>query len=397
VTADRFLPDGWRWARFGDVVRQVKDRVDPDASGLERYVAGEHMDSDDLRIRRWGRIGDGYLGPAFHMRFRPGQVLYGSRRTYLRKVALADFEGVCANTTFVVESGRPDLLPDFLPFVMSVEAFHAHSIQQSKGSVNPYINFSDLAWYEFALPPIDHQRAIVELLTASRTVLEEYYRTAQQLTDLIDRLITTRFQQLAAAGSPTPLPELADITMGRQKAPKYETGASPVRYVRVANIGHLEMSLGQLETMDFSDEEVRRYRLEPGDVLLTEGDIVSPMNVGRSAVFPADGPECCFQNTLIRLRPRGGVRPMFLMAMVEGARLSGLLAATASTTTVTHLGLGRLSRVALPWADETVQRRVVEELSAILSLRVTLREVRSQASRADRSLRNRLLDGTPDV
>lgn len=84
---DKAKKQGWRQVKFGDVVRQVKERVDPETSGLERYVAGDHMDTDDLRIRRWGEIGSGYLGPAFHMRFRPGQVLYGSRRTYLRKVA----------------------------------------------------------------------------------------------------------------------------------------------------------------------------------------------------------------------------------------------------------------------------------------------------------------------
>ena len=90
----RSVKAGWTRVAFGDMVRQVKDRVDPVKAGLERYVAGEHMDTDDLRIRRWGEIGAGYLGPAFHMRFRPGQVLYGSRRTYLRKVAVADFEGI---------------------------------------------------------------------------------------------------------------------------------------------------------------------------------------------------------------------------------------------------------------------------------------------------------------
>lgn len=158
------LPDGWRRVKFGDVVRKVNDRVDPDTAGIDRYVAGEHMDTDDLTIRRWGEIGDGYLGPAFHMRFRPGQVLYGSRRTYLRKVAVADFEGITANTTFVVEPSSKNLLPEFLPLLMTTEAFHEHSIKQSKGSVNPYINFSDLTWYEFALPPIDEQRRVTRLI-----------------------------------------------------------------------------------------------------------------------------------------------------------------------------------------------------------------------------------------
>jgi restriction endonuclease S subunit len=159
---------GWTTVAFGDVVRQVKDKVDPEASGLERYVAGEHMDTDDLRIRRWGEIGDGYLGPAFHMRFKPGQVLYGSRRTYLRKVAVADFEGITANTTYVLESANPDvLLPELLPFIMQTEAFNQHSVRESKGSVNPYVNFSDLAWFEFTLPPIEEQRKLCDVLLAA--------------------------------------------------------------------------------------------------------------------------------------------------------------------------------------------------------------------------------------
>lgn len=160
------LPPGWRIVRFGDVVRNVNVTVDPAESGLERYIAGEHMDTDDLHIRRWGIIGDGYLGPAFHRKFVAGQVLYGSRRTYLRKVAVADFDGICANTTFVLEPLGDDLIPELLPFIMQTEGFVKHSMQQSRGSTNPYVTFKDLAWYEFALPPRDKQRRIAEILRA---------------------------------------------------------------------------------------------------------------------------------------------------------------------------------------------------------------------------------------
>lgn len=161
----------WTRVAFGDVVRKVNDKVDPWDSGLERYVAGEHMDTDDLRIRRWGLIGDDYLGPAFHMRFKPGHVLYGSRRTYLRKVALADFEGITANTTFVLETKDPArLMPELLPFLMQRHEFHAHSMKKSKGSVNPYINFSDLTEFEFLLPPPQEQSRICQLMIAAEKV-----------------------------------------------------------------------------------------------------------------------------------------------------------------------------------------------------------------------------------
>src|SRR5439155_15458327 len=69
------LPHGWRMVTFGEVVRQTKVDADPETSGLERYVAGEHMGTDDLHIRSWGTVGDGYLGPAFHRKFVKGQIL----------------------------------------------------------------------------------------------------------------------------------------------------------------------------------------------------------------------------------------------------------------------------------------------------------------------------------
>ena len=182
--------------KFGEVVRQVKIKADPETAGLERYVAGEHMDTDNLRIRRWGDVGDGYLGPAFHMRFKPGQVLYGSRRTYQRKVAVADFEGICADTTFVLESSDPTkLLPEFLPFVMQTEVFHEHSKRESKGSVNPYVNFSDLAWYEFALPPLEEQRRLAALLQGAADVAGEFRNAASIGSTTRNALIVELYQR----------------------------------------------------------------------------------------------------------------------------------------------------------------------------------------------------------
>lgn len=179
----------WIQVAFGDVVRQVSDTVNVKESGLQRFVAGEHMDTDDLRIRRWGVIGDAYLGPAFHMRFRPGQVLYGSRRTYLRKVAVADFEGICANTTFVIETTDPSvLLPGLLPFIMQTRSFQEYSIKQSKGSVNPYINFSDLAQYVFALPPMRIQEQLLEVLQMAETFGESLFQLQRKVLDLLESL-----------------------------------------------------------------------------------------------------------------------------------------------------------------------------------------------------------------
>ncbi len=201
------LPVSWPLVRFGDVVRDVKATVDRDTTELTRFVAGEHMDSDDIHLRRWGEVNGDYLGPAFHRGFRKGQVLYGSRRTYLKKVAVAPFDGICANTTFVLESKDPDiLLPELLPFIMLTDAFTQHSIRESKGSVNPYINWRDIAKYEFPLPPKDEQRRIAEILWAADESNTLWNESQMKLVLAIERI---KDEEFSPRESPcTPLREL---------------------------------------------------------------------------------------------------------------------------------------------------------------------------------------------
>jgi type I restriction enzyme S subunit len=371
----RKLKPRWQWVKFGDVVRQVKDRVDPKTSGLTRYIAGEHMDTDDLRLRRWGEIGDGYLGPAFHMRFKPGQVLYGSRRTYLRKVAVADFEGICANTTYVLESKDPRvLLPELLPFIMQTEAFNEHSVKQSKGSVNPYINFSDLAWYEFALPPLEEQRRMVAALMASTSVIENADECLTACELLMRRFILDEYSNATSCHEKIRIDEIGEISMGRQKAPKYRLGTRPRPFLKVVNIGNLELNLSDVEEMDFSERDQERYGLRPGDILLTEGDLVSAFNVGRPAVYEGEIEGCCFQNTLIRFRPSDRLKSYYGLLIFEGARLAGELAQVGKTTTVTHLGLGRFSELTIPIPPLLVQEETINSLRQLLAARISLRQ-----------------------
>ena len=172
--------------KFGDVVREVKINIDRRNDEHEFFIAGEHMDSNNIHITRRGRFSESDVGPAFVRLFRPGQVLYGSRRTYLRKVAVADFEGITSNTTFVLETKDQDvLLQELLPYIMLTESFTQYAVNNSKGSTNPYILFSDLAEYEFSLPSIDNQRILVGLLEACDRAKEAYKAAIQKTEDLV--------------------------------------------------------------------------------------------------------------------------------------------------------------------------------------------------------------------
>ena len=271
---------GWTTVRFGDVVRRAKDKVDPRESGLDRYIAGEHMDTDDLRIRRWGTISDGYLGPAFHMRFRPGQVLYGSRRTYLRKVALATFEGITANTTYVLEPIDSDrLLPELLPFIMQTESFHAHSKKESRGSVNPYVNFSDLARYEFALPPCEEQRRL--------STCYKQPRPSTKGTERLSNASVLPVYQFEDQLEGRALLRLTEVTDGLDSG---KSPASSGHRVEEGQYGVLKVSaVGDWEYVERENKRVSesefvpRLEVKAGDFLVTRAN-ADPRGVARTCI-----------------------------------------------------------------------------------------------------------------
>jgi type I restriction enzyme, S subunit len=195
--SDMKLKPNWKLVKFGDVVCQIKDRVtDIENCGLTEYTRGEHFESGNLHLIGRSKLGDGQHGSAFHMRFEPGDVLYVSRNPHLRKVAVADYEGICANTSYVFRANEEYLLQELLPFIMQTEDFVEYTIQHKRGSTNFYLNPSDIEPYEFPLPPIDEQRRIAQLLWAADDTLEKH----RLLKDKIQKLRDSTRKELFTFG-----------------------------------------------------------------------------------------------------------------------------------------------------------------------------------------------------
>ena len=150
MSSDVMSQSNWTRVAFGDVVRLVRERSsDPESDGFDLYVGLEHLDPSDLTIRRWGNVMD---GTTFTNVFRAGQVLFGKRRAYQRKVAVADFDGVCSGDIYVLESKNERLLPELLPFICQTDRFFEHAIGTSAGSLSPRTNWDNLAAFQLALP-----------------------------------------------------------------------------------------------------------------------------------------------------------------------------------------------------------------------------------------------------
>lgn len=175
--------------KYCDVTEKVMRKIKPVNYGIEKIIGGEHLNAEDFKIRTWDTVGKDSLGPAFHVLFKPGDILYGSRRTYLKKVALAEFEGVCANTTYVIRANEKVLLQDFLKHIMLSKRFTQYSIGVSKGSTNPYINWKDLDNFSFQIPDIETQKKIVKILDGILEIREQFTDQKQTLKNLKTKLL----------------------------------------------------------------------------------------------------------------------------------------------------------------------------------------------------------------
>lgn len=377
----------WKHVTLGEVAAASKEKVDPSDGSVSRFVAGEHMKTDSLEIHKWGEVGEIDLGPAFHRRFRPGQVLYGSRRTYLRKVAVAEFDGVCANTTFVVSSkDEGALLNEFLPFIMTAEPFHAFAIAESKGSVNPYVNWSDIERYEFDLPPLDDQRRIADLLWA----VERHRLSVGEALQAVQRALQLHLAtSLAALGSTRRLGDVVTTRSGPSFAASSVASAPIDRSIPVLGIPNTR-SDGTIDLSDVghvSGLPASTWTLDGGSLILirTNGN---RQRIGNVYLPPADayGYAVSAFQFLMRVNDPP-YREYVYRVLKTDAMQSRMSEAASGTTGLSNLAVNWLNDQEIPWPDVAERDsilanvdRFVRASSAISQEGVALASLRSALS-----------------
>ncbi len=164
-------------------------------------------------------------------------------------------------------------------------------------------------------------------------------------------------------GVTRPLIHLAEVDLGRQRSPEHERGDFMVKYLRSANVGDGIILLDDIKAMNFDPQEQATFALRNGDVLVTEGS-GSRETVGQSAVWHEDlAGVVCFQNTLLRIRPRVGLADgRFLAWWARHAHAARLMSAVASGANILHLSAEELRRLPVPHFDLAQQRRIADFL-----------------------------------
>lgn len=178
----------WKKYRFDEMVQNIAERVEPSQTDLDVYVGLEHIDPDCLHLSRHGHPSD---VEGTKLCFYKGDIIFGRRRAYQRKTALATTDGICSAHAMVVRAKEDVVDPMFLPFLFHSKSFIDMAITISVGGLSPTINWKDIAKQEFLLPPKAEQKRLAELLWAADEVVEKEKREREKMEEYKNMLITS--------------------------------------------------------------------------------------------------------------------------------------------------------------------------------------------------------------
>ena len=355
---ERDLKPGWKVWRFDQMATNVNVRIDnPSESGMEHYVGLEHLDADSLKIRRWGTPDD---VEATKLMFKKGDIIFGRRRAYQRKLGVAEFDGICSAHALVLRAKPEVVLPEFLPYFMQSELFMNRAVEISVGSLSPTINWKTMAVQEFTLPPLEEQQRILTLLLAVEESLESLGDAKAASEKLFDSALLDAFENIANAKLKK-VKECYEIQLGKMSSEKARLGENQKIYIKNNNVLWGKFDFSELPQMSFDAREIEKYSLRYGDLLVCEGG-----EIGRAAIWKEAIPGMLYQKALHRLRPKTEDDiPEFMFHYLRYCAKRGVLEGVATGTTIRHLPVEQLAELQLPCPPQQEQKEIAQALTAI--------------------------------
>ena len=257
--------------KLGDVAIEHKETCGGSKDGYP-IVGLEHLTPEEVTLTAWDEDSDN----TFTKVFRKGNVLFGRRRAYLRKAAVAPFDGICSGDITVIEAIPDRILPELLPFIIQNDGLFSFAVGKSAGSLSPRVKWEHLKNYEFELPSMDRQRELAELLWAMDTTKKSYQKLIAATDELVKSQFIDMFGDWRTNTSGFPEMKLGTITdVGSSKrvfVSELQTAGIP--FYRGTEIGAL--ATGAEITPDLYISEDHYESLKKATGIPSIGDLLMP-------------------------------------------------------------------------------------------------------------------------
>lgn len=291
---------------LGDVAVEHKETCKGSKDGYP-IVGLEHLIPEEITLTAWDEGGEN----TFSKMFRKGNVLFGRRRAYLKKAAVAPFDGICSGDITVIEAKPDRILPELLPFIIQNDDLFDFAVGKSAGSLSPRVKWEHLKNYEFELPDMEKQKELAELLWAMDNTKKSY----QKLIAATDELVKSQFIEMFGLEYNCNIGDVCKLING-DRGKNYPSGKDRVSSgIPFINAGHLDGRRVDFAEMDYVTQE-KYNQMTQGKV--QKDDILYCLrgSLGKHGIVDFDDGLIASSLVIIRCN-RDKILPLFLLAALE--------------------------------------------------------------------------------
>ena len=336
--------------KLGDVAVEVRE-TSRNTDGLPA-VGLEHLTPGDLHLSQWPETSNNTFTKLFH----EGQILFGRRRAYLKKAAVAPFDGICSGDITVIAAKPEKIMPRLLPFIIGDDRFFDYAMEKSAGSLSPRVKWAQLAEYEFDLPEKEKQPQLADLLWAMERTKKAY----QGLLAQTDELVKSQFVEMF--GDPefqtenlTNLGRHIDILNGFAFRGELFTDVG-VPVIKIGNVNRADFSRGSMQYYQY-DPELSRFEVHPGDVLISLTGTVGKEDFGNVCMVSFDYDRYYLNQRNARLILHDELVPEYVVHLLQNSYIRRKLIQSGTGVRQCHLHNKDLDGIRFVLPDRRTQER----------------------------------------
>lgn len=335
---------------LGDVATESRETCKGDISQYPQ-VGLEHLDAETITLSRW----DTEAESTFTKKFSKGQILFGRRRAYLKKAAVAPFDGICSGDITVIEAIPEKIHPEYLPFIIQNDRFFDFAVEKSAGSLSPRVRWEQLKKYEFDLPPLEEQKRLADILWAAEDEKSALYLAIKKAEKMMSVLRKAYFK----IGEPTTIEKCVSKIIGggtpSRANPDYFSGDIPWATVKDMS----ESDKDKFTTMESITEDALKNSsaniVEPDNLI-----IATRISLDRQIINRV---KMAINQDLRALYPKDNVDVEFLYYWFKAN--TELIYSLSSGTTVRGISIENVRALEINLPDLETQRKIVHKLSSL--------------------------------
>lgn len=339
--------------KFDEIAFNSTEKKKPVDEDKYTYLGLEHLDSDSIYVTRYGADvapkGDKLI-------MKKGDVLFGKRRAYQKKVAIAPFDGIFSAHGMVLRPKEDVIDKDFFPMFIKSDYFLDAAIKISVGSLSPTINWRDLKELKFELPSLEEQRKLAEVLWAIYDMKDKY----KKLILATDELVKSQFIEMFKKCNREKLGDYILQVRGVSYKPKDLSEGLKEGFVTLLRANNIANNVLNFEDVQFVSEG----RVSD-DQIIREGDILicassgSLEHVGKAALCMPDM-EYTFGAFCKLIRPIGKLYPEYIAGYMRTDAYRNTISDLAQGSNINNLRNKHINDLMIPIPSDEQQRDFID-------------------------------------